>query len=271
MLRAESWGDGSPQFSALSPFMNTIFVHRDGRTESVTSIDRSWLSPVPGTRPVYIWVDLAAPSIPESLVLTDSFAFHPLAVEETRAERQTPRIDAYDGYLFAATAGADADVGFFVGPHYIVSVHRHASKAVADQIDSVRHGGKQFGEGPFAMFHRIVDAAVAGFTPVVQKLVSCADGLEKRVFEKTTGDLVREIVGVRAEAFDLGQRLSRQQDAAGRLAAREIVQISDEMGIRFRHVRNQLVRLSDDTAAAGHRLGDLLSVASGQAIRKSWI
>jgi magnesium transporter len=251
--------------------MNTIFVHRDGRTEAVTSIDRSWLGPAPGINPVYIWVDLAAPSIPESLVLTDSFAFHPLAVEETRADRHTPRIDAYDGYLFAAVAGADADVGFFVGAHYIVSVHRHESKAVADQIDSVRHGGKQFGEGPFAMFHRIVDATVAGFSPVVQKLASCADSLEKRVFERATGDVVREIVRARAEAFDLGQRLSRQQEAAGRLAAREIVEMSDEMAIRFRHVRNQLVRLSDDAAAAGQRLGDLLSAASGQPSRKSWI
>jgi len=111
--------------------MNTIFVHRDGRTESASSIDRSWLGPPPAGKPLYLWVDLAAPSIPESLVLTDSFAFHPLAVEAARAERQLPAIEAFAGYLFAVVAGADADISVFVGPHYIVSVHYAESKAIA--------------------------------------------------------------------------------------------------------------------------------------------
>jgi len=251
--------------------MNTIFVHRDGRTERVTSLDRSWLGPPAGAKVVYIWVDLAAPSIPESLVLTDSFAFHALAVDEARAERHSPRIDAYDDYLFAAVAGPDADVGFFVGSSYIVSVHRYDSKAVADQIDSISHGGKQFSEGPFAMFHRLVSAAVAGFEPVVREHTSCVDGLERRVFEKATPGLVRDIVRARAQVFDLEQRLRRQQEEVRRLAAREIVPVSDEMAFRFRHVRNQLAGLTDRLSGADRRLGDLAASASALAAKKSWM
>ena len=86
--------------------MNTIFVHRDGRTEQVTSIDRSWLSPGAGTKAAYIWVDLNQPSIPESLVLSDTFAFHRLSIDDALLTSQTPRIEAYDGYLFAGIAGA---------------------------------------------------------------------------------------------------------------------------------------------------------------------
>ena len=251
--------------------MNTIFVHREGRTEQVTSIDRSWLGAAPGTRPAYLWVDLAAPSIPESLVLSDTFGFHQLAIEEARAGRHTPRIDAYDGYLFAAIAGADADVGFFVGSHDIVSVHWEESKAVADQIDSLQHGGKQFTEGPFAVFHRVVDAIVSGFVPVVQQQASCVDAFEKRLFEKATAELVREIVRARATAFDLEQRLTGQREAVARLAGREIVAISDEMAVRFRHVRNRLAGLTGEAAAIEHRLGDLMTAASGLASKKSWM
>src|SRR5262249_14390785 len=152
--------------------MNTIFVHRDGRTEPVTSIDRSWLSPATG---VYLWVDLAAPSIPESLVLSDTFGFHRLAIEESRLAPQSPKIDAYDGYLFAAIAGADADISFFVGSHFIVSVHRQESKAVVDLMDSVRHAGRQFAEGPFAMFHRLVHATIEAFAPVLQRQAASAE------------------------------------------------------------------------------------------------
>jgi len=250
--------------------MNTIFVHRDGRTEPATSIDRSWLGPAPAGKPLYLWVDLAAPSIPESLVLTDSFAFHPLAVEAARTERQLPAIDAFDGYLFAVVAGADADISVFVGPHYIVSVHRAESKAIADQIDSVRHGGRQFSEGPFAMFHRLVDATVDGLAQVVQAQRSGADGLEKRLLEKATPDVVREVLRARSDAFGLGQRLASEQEAMGRLASRKIVEISEEMAIRFRHVQHHLARLAGDLLGIEHRLSGLIT-AAGLVSKKGWM
>jgi len=248
--------------------MNTIFVHRDGRTEPVTSIDRTWLSPSSG---VYIWVDLAAPSIPESLVLSETFAFHRLAVEETRARRHSPKIDAYDGCLFAAIAGADADLSVFVGAHYLVSVHWEESQAVAGLMDSVRHGGKQFGEGPFAMFHRLVHATVEGFAPVIQKQEACAESFQKRAIEKATPGLVGEVLEARRQAVGVSQRLSREHDAIRRLVDREVVEISDEMAVRFRDVRNGLARLLDGTRGLEHRLGDVLTAAAALAARKSWM
>jgi magnesium transporter len=246
--------------------MNSIFVHRDGRTEPVTSIDRSWLSPGAGA---YIWVDLAAPSIPESLVLSDTFSFHPLPVEEARYTRHSPKIDKYDNYFFAAVAGPDADAGFFVGWHYIVSVHWDESKAIADLIDSLRHRGKQFDEGPFALFHRLVDAMMDGFRPAVEKLGGRAEAAEKRVLEKANVDGLRELLTVRQEVFASSWRLSRQASAIRKLERREVATYSEEMAFRFRDVSNQLDRLCDELATIDHRLGDL--VAAAGAARKSWI
>ncbi len=248
--------------------MNTIFVHRDGRTEPVTSIERGWLGPNAG---VYIWVDLAAPSIPESLVLTDTFAFHRLAVDASRQARHLPAIDTYDDYLFAAVAGPDADIGFFVGAHFIVSVHWEESKAIADLADSVSHGGKHFDEGPFAMFHRLVNASVDGFAPVLQQHATRAGRLESRVVEKAASGLVGELLQASRDVFELGQRLSRQHDAIGRLAGRQLVDISAEMSFRFRDVQNRLARLVDEARVLDHRLGAALTAASALSARKSWL
>ena len=66
--------------------MVTIFVYRNGRAEPATSIDRSWLNPSSGA---VLWVDLAAPSVPESLILSETFAFHPLSVEDAMATAQS--------------------------------------------------------------------------------------------------------------------------------------------------------------------------------------
>jgi magnesium transporter len=248
--------------------MNTIFVHRDGRTEPVTSIDRSWLSPAAD---VYIWVDLTALSIPESLVLSDTFAFHRLAIEESLVTPTSPKIDAYDSYLLAAIAGVDADLSFFVGPHFIVSIHQDQSKAVSDLMESVRHGGRHFSEGPFSMFHRLVHATIEGFASLLQNRTACVEGLEKRVVDKANADLVVETLAARRDLFELSQRLSREHHAIRRLASREVVEISDEMAVRFRDVQNRLDRLLDTIRALEHRLGDLLTAASVLTARKRWM
>jgi len=243
-------------------------VHRDGRTEQVTSIDRSWLSPAAG---VYIWVDLSAPSIPESLVLSDTFAFHRLSIDDGMAQAQMPKIETYDGYLFASVAGGDADIAFFVGPHYLVSVHWRDSKAITDLIDSVSHGGKAFADGPVAMFHKLVDSAAAGVTLVLDRFAASVAGLEARLAEKATAGLVGEILGVRRDVFALAQRLSHERDALDRLVRLDVVEISPEMAFRFRDVRDQMIRLSDQAVALDHRLAGALTAAAGLASGRRWM
>jgi magnesium transporter len=248
--------------------LNTIFVHRDGRTEQVTSIDRSWLGPTAGA---YVWIDLSQPSIPESLVLTDTFAFHPLSVADALLTSQSPKIEAYDGYLFASIAGGDADVAFFVGPYYLVTVHWRDSKAIAELVDSVSHGGKSFVDGPVAMFHKLVDGTAAGLKPVLEKLTAWVNGLEKRLLEKANADLVAEVLDARRDVFSLMQRVSREREALDRLVRREVVDISAEMSFRFRDVRDHMIRLSDEALALDHRLAGVLTAAAGLAGGRRWM
>ncbi len=248
--------------------MNTIFVHRDGRTDQVTSIDRSWLGLSGGA---YVWVDLAAPSIPEALVLTDTFAFHRLSVDDALQQAQSPKIEAYDGYLFASLAAGDADVAFFVGPHYLVTVHWRDSKGIEDLADSLRHGGKHFADGPVAMFHRLADGAAASLQPVLDKLSAWTNALEKRLLDRSNAEFVAEILDARRDVFALMQRLSRQRDALDRLVRRDIVDISSEMAFRFRDVRDRVLRLSDAALALDHRLAGVLTAASALAAGRRWV
>jgi len=58
--------------------MISIYVHRNGETDTVPSVDPNWLEPASD---VTVWVDLSAPTSDEARVLTDVFRFHPLSVE----------------------------------------------------------------------------------------------------------------------------------------------------------------------------------------------
>jgi magnesium transporter len=243
----------------------SIFVCRDGRTESATSIDRRWLSAASG---VILWVDLAAPSIPESLILSDTFAFHPLAVEDAMSERQYPKVEAYDGYLYVILHGinfqrhevcfATHDTDFFLGPNYLVTVHDGTSRSIQELRDHAPKNPKLLAEGPVSLFHHIVDAMVDHYRPEIDKLEERIDALEERVFADPSPDFARVILKEKRDVALLRRIVTPQRDVVSRLARREFVDISTEMSFRFRDVYDHLVRITDDSLTFQDRITGIL-------------
>jgi magnesium transporter len=245
--------------------VNTIFIHRNGQTEQTTRIDRAWLGPSSG---VSVWVDLAAPSIPELLVLSDTFAFHPLSVEDARSAMQYPKAEAYDGYLYIILHGIDFhtgdhcfathDVDFFLGSNYLVTVHDGHSPPITELREHATRNPKILGEGPVALFHRIVDAMVDSYRPKVEKLEDRLDQLEKAIFESPDQRLVKSILDEKREVASLRRIITPQRDVIARLARRDFVDISTEMSFRFRDIYDHLVRIADDAMVFQDRITGML-------------
>jgi magnesium transporter len=243
----------------------TVFAHRDGRTEKVAAIDRAWLKPQSG---VVLWVDLAQPSVPESLVLSETFAFHPLSVEDAMNPIEYPKIEPYDGYLYIIVHGIDFraaehgfrthDVDFFVGPNYLVTVHDGASRSITELRDHCPRNSQILGEGPVALLHRIVDAMVDHYWPEVEKLEQRLNELEEQIFNDPTPSLVREILTEKRDVASLRRVITPQRDVVGRLARRDFAIIDSEMTFRFRDVYDQIVRVADDALIFHDRVTGML-------------
>jgi magnesium transporter len=249
----------------------SIFVHRHGSTESAASLDRGWLSPAADA---LVWVDLVSPSIPESLLLSDTFGFHPLSVEDAMADLQYPKVEAYDGYLYVVLHGIDFeasqhgfathDVDFFIGRNYLVTVHKGQSRSIAEVRDHATRNARILGDGPVALFHRIVDAMVDHYRPELDKLELDLDALEESVFERPSPSLAREILEQRHEVARLRRVTAPQRDVMARLARREFVDISTEMSFRFRDVHDNLVRIADDGLIFHDRVSGMLEAHLSQ-------
>ena len=244
--------------------MVSVFVNRNGKTEQVTSIDRSWLNPAAGA---FVWVDLSEPSIPELLILSDTFAFHPLSVEDARAELHYPKIEAYDGYLYVILHGmayqadedfATHDIDFFVGPTYLVTVHNQHSRSIAELQENATRNVRIVGEGPVALFHRIVDLMVDHYEPAIEAFEARLEELESSVFSDPSPELVRDILREKQRVAKLRRILTPQRDAIARLARREFVDISTDASFRFRDVYDHLVRFNDDTILFQDRITGIL-------------
>jgi magnesium transporter len=245
--------------------MISIFVHRDGKTERVSSLDRQWLNPASGA---VVWVDMESPSIPESLILSDSFGFHPLSVEDAMSARQYPKIEAYDGYLYVILHGivfekgektfATQDVDFFLGPNYLVTIHPGNCAALGDLRDHMPRNPKILAEGAISLFHRIVDSMVDHYRPEMDQLEDRLDEMEKKIFEAPDRALVRQILDEKRQVAGLRRIVTPQRDVVSRLARRDFPAISTEMSFRFRDVYDHLVRVADDAMIFQDRITGML-------------
>jgi magnesium transporter len=214
-----------------------------------------------------LWVDLESPSIPESLVLSDTFAFHPLSVEDAMSARQFPKVEAYDGYLYVILHGisyekrgsfSTQDVDFFLGPNYLVTVHPGNCPSLDDLCMQAPRNPKVVGEGSVALFHRIVDSMVDHYRPEMDEFEERLDTLEKRIFERPDPKLVRQILEEKRRVAGLRRIVTPQRDVVARLARRDFPDISTEMSFQFRDVYDHLVRVADDAFAFQDRITGML-------------
>jgi len=217
---------------------------------------------------VTFWVDLLAPSVPESLILSDTMGFHPLSVEDAMSAVQYPKVEAYDGYLYVVLHGIDFtagergfkthDIDFFLGPTYLVTVHAGRSTAMTELLAHCPRNPRILGDGPVPLFHRIVDAMVDHYRPEVEKLEDRLDELEDAVFANPTPALAREILAQKRDVSSLRRVTTPQRDVISRLARREFVDISDEMAFHFRDIYDHLVRIADDALIFHDRITGIL-------------
>jgi magnesium transporter len=218
----------------------------------VERVEPEWLGP---SSPVTLWVDLAAPTDEEFRLLSDLFAFHPLAVEDAHSALQFPKVEPYPGYLYLVLHGIDLskgrgqlatrDVDFFLGRNYLVTVHDGQSRSIGRLREMCDQHERILSEGPVALLHRIVDGMVDNYRPAIEELENRLDKLENLAF---TGHehIVRQIIRLKRELGALRRVIMPQRDVMGRLARREFPAISDEMAFRFRDVYDHMARYADE-------------------------
>lgn len=153
---------------------------------------------------------------------------------------------------------ATQDIDFFLGPHYLVTVHSGPSRSITDLSESLMRNGRLMQSGPVALFHHLVDALVEQYRPEVEQFEERLDRLEPLVFASPSPDLLRSILDNKRHVSSLRRILAPERDLMARLARREFMDVSTEIAFQFRDVYDQLVRLTDDALILQDRLTGLL-------------
>jgi magnesium transporter len=246
--------------------MLNLFAHQNGQTRVVERVEPGWLDP---SSDVTLWVDLAAPGSEELCLLTDTFHFHPLSVEDAGSALQFPKIEPYQGYLYIVLHGINAtpkhdqfstrDIDFFLGRNYLVTVHDGQSRSIERIREVCGRHEHILAEGPVALLHRIVDGMVDNYRPIIEEIEGRISHLEEVVF---TGHyrMARQVMKIKREVSSMRRVLVPQRDAIGRLARREFSIISDEMAYRFRDVYDHVVRMTEEAILFQDRITGIFEV-----------
>jgi len=245
--------------------MVTIYVSDGKETRRADAIEPEWLLPKSG---FYVWVDLASPTDDEAHILQKPFNFHELAIEDALNEVQTPKVESYETHLYLILHGIDFEVAhhtfathevdIFLGEQFLVTVHDDFSRSVARLLEVCPRNDFVLAEGPAALLHRIVDGMVDNYRPEVDKLEARLDEIEGNVFDRPSGDDVRQILGLKRDVASLRRVVTPQRDVVGRLARREFALISEPLAYRFRDVYDHLVRLAEEANLYHDRVTSLL-------------
>lgn len=245
--------------------MIRYFVHRQGRTDAVDTLDPAWLLPGSG---VMVWADVAEPTIDDGVVLRAVFGIHELAVEDALTEMPHPKVEAYGDLLYVVLHGINFhasehafdthDTDFFCSSQFLVTVHDGKRRSIAHVAGLCGKSGHILAEGPMALMHRIVDTMVGHYHPEVDELEDWLDDLERQVLQSPKQQLTSEILAVKRDITGLRRIVIPQRDVLGRLSRREFDLIGQEVAYRFRDVYDQLVRLSDDAMIFQDRVTGIL-------------
>ena len=198
------------------------------------------------------WLDLSGLDEDASkTLLSETFGFHPLAIEDAEHFGQRPKLDTYDGFalmvVYGVTgSGALVEVHCFYTENYLVTVHHDDCPDLADLGDRIL---RRVGPRPdhVMLLYRVVDTLVDGFFPVLAKLDDEIDELEDDILERPTDQQLGRLFDMKRSLIAVRKVVTPQRDmVASVLTGRnELPGMTPDAERYFRDLYDHLIRISD--------------------------
>ncbi|MEU5218654.1 magnesium/cobalt transporter CorA [Streptomyces sp. NPDC020807] len=281
-----------PARSPLGSAVVNCVVYVDGVRRSGRGPAEEALRRVRKAGDGFVWIGLHEPDEKEFTVLAELFGLHPLAVEDAVNAHQRPKVEQYDGVLFAVlktvryveheelTATSEVvDTGelmAFVGPDFVITVRHGGHGSLGPLREALEEMPEQLAKGPSAVLHAMADHVVDDYLAVADAVQSDLDAIESAVFSEHAerGDagriyqLKRELLELRRAVTPLGRPLQL-------LATQPMPLVDPDIRAYFRDVADHLARVTEQVTAFDALLDSILqahlaqvTVAQNEDMRK---
>ena len=201
----------------------------------------------------WFWVDFNQPTDEEIKHLTETFRFHPLAVEDCVQRLQRPKLDYYDDYTFYVTHIAretgkeflKEELNFFMGENYIVSFHRQPATEV-DQVWERLLKQKNIEKwDTYYVFYQILDKIVDNYFPLIYSIEDRLDHIEDNTHKKSMNHLMNELFETRYLLLNFRHSVNPMRDLLYRMLNSHHLQGIRERKEYFSDIYDHLLKLSE--------------------------
>lgn len=205
-----------------------------------------------------LWVDLNREDDSDTALLKTIFNFHPLAIEDSLNPESRVKLEEYRDFLILIVRGIEfcdetedpydietANLTFFLGKNFLVTVHGPESPAVDEIRDVLDRKPELVSYSPARLMHAIVDASVNAYFPIIDRLDEFMDGLEEKIFAQFDQAALREIFSVKRLVLSLRRHLAPQRDVFAVLTNRPSPLLTTETQIYYRDIYDHVLRIND--------------------------
>jgi magnesium transporter len=210
----------------------------------------------------FFWLDLdlhdPGPDDDVTGMLTNTFHFHPLAVEAADKFGQRARIDEYDDFVDVITFGiADdgksvAEIHCFVTKKFIITLHQGNCPALAAVHDRVvGHHASETAAPQVAILYLIMDTLVDSFFPVLSAFDDSIDSLEGAILKNPTEEQLGTLFDMKREVMTIRKVVTPQRDMIASVNAGMVTipGMTSKGTAYFRSLYDHLIRISDQVDA----------------------
>lgn len=208
---------------------------------------------------VSLWLDLDHPTDEESRVLTEVFAFHPLAVEDALQDYGHPKIDTFNDHVFIIVHGIDftrldlkksldvctVEVDIFCGERFLVTHHADSTVRSVTQLHKAMDDPGHRPWTPVRMLHHLLDRLVDNFLPVMDEIGAKLETLEDKIIHNPTPELLEQVLEAKKSIQRIRRMTAHQRLILESLARGHLELIPRESLAFFRDIYDHFVRIAD--------------------------
>jgi len=195
------------------------------------------------------WLDIQAPDDEDYKLLSDTFKFHQLTIEDVKHQNQRPKLDGYDGYVFAVVfviALNGQDVSFrehhlYISPNFLVTVHQPPEPSF-DNLNL------RIAESPVSVCHKssfltylVMDAIVDTTFAALETFDESVDRLQDEVLRDANNAQLALLQQMKHSAVEMRRVLGAQRDMFQRLVTLSL-EADRETTAYYRDVYDHIIR-----------------------------
>ncbi|MGE4384604.1 MAG: magnesium transporter CorA family protein [Endomicrobiaceae bacterium] len=248
---------------------------KDGICNYETNIDR--INAIYNENPMILWVDLTLEkgdlSADEIALLTDTFKFHELSVEDCLFPLYNPKVEEFDNYLFVNTHGirlkvmdlAEFDesmyeLDIFLGKNLLVTAHTDELEFLETLMQKARLKPQIELKSLENLLYNILSKVVTNLELTMEKITNKIDILEDRILEDATPHMLEEILDLKKVLLSMRKIADPQKNVYSFFSRENNEYVRPAYYAYFRDISYELDRLNKTINYNSQMIGSLIAI-----------